>query len=122
MFKEAAVVAVALALLWATPAQAKELNRQEVVTCELIGSMAKTVMTYRQYGYSPLEAREKIKAILVKNDKAEFVQLLEEYITDAYDGVRYTTRQFRESAINDFKADKETECMAYFMRDEEPTT
>jgi len=122
MFKEAAVVAVALALLWATPTQAKELNRQEVVTCELIGSMAKTVMTYRQYGVSPLEAREKIKAILVKNDKAEFVQLLEEYITDAYDDVRYSTREYRESAINDFKADKEAECMAYFMRDEEPTT
>lgn len=112
----------ATALLWASPVQARELTDTEVASCEIAGATAAVVMIHRQYGSSPLEVREKIKAILVKNDMAEYVELLEVYIADAFDVVRYSTEKYRESAINDFKADKEAECMAYFMRDEEPTT
>lgn len=119
MFRELAVVAVAAALLWATPTKAREMNDVEVVSCQLAGALAKSAMTHRQYGSSPLGARERIKAVLVKNNQTAYMELVELYITEAYKSFRYTTRPFRESAINDFMVEKEAECVEYFIENQE---
>lgn len=123
MFKEFSVVAVAAALLWATPAKAAELTETNIAMCKMFGSIAKLAMTGRQFRKSPIEVREMAKEAL---DDGAFedaaMPIVDQYIAQAYTYFVYigsdsnpTTRKFKLDEIEEFKNNKEAECLEYHL-------
>lgn len=111
MFRELAVVAVAAALLWATPAKAAGFDETDVKVCEMFGVTAKAVMTGRQYGLAPSEVRRRLQKVIVENNLPFMTKVVDIYIVEAYERDAYMSAKMRDWAISSFQSDKEIECL-----------
>lgn len=122
MIKEAAVVAVALALLWATPTQAREISDGEAAYCEAVGVTAATAMKARQAGYEASWIRTKLLAIIKKNNFRLSEKALDIIVEDAYSRPVFST-VYRQAEITiKFQLEYENFCRDVKIENEEPTT
>lgn len=118
MIKKLSMLAL-MALAISTPAKAGGIDETEVKICEMLGAAANSVMTARQYGTSPIEIRNRLKDILVKNDMMYVMPMIDIYITEAYEQTAYSTEKMKDWAAVSFKSDKEAECLRYFFKNED---
>lgn len=118
MIKKLSMLAL-MALAISTPAKAADIDETEVKICEMLGAAANAVMTARQNSTSPIEIRNRLKDILVKNDMMYVLPMIDIYITEAYEQTAYSTEKMKDWASSSFKSDKEAECLRYFFKNED---
>ena len=118
MLKKLSMLAF-MVLAVSTPAKAADIDETEVKICEMLGAAANVVMTARQNSTSPIEIRNRLKDILVKNDMMYVLPMIDIYITEAYEQTAYGTEKMKDWASSSFKSDKEAECLRYFFKKED---
>lgn len=114
MIKKLSIFAV-MAFATATPAKAAELTQDEVSICETLGALAEDVMLGRQLNASPIAVRKKLKSVMVKYKVEYYEEMLDAYITEAYKQPSYVDKSNQTWAIDSFKAEKEADCLRYFV-------
>lgn len=88
------LTAAALALAWATPAQAQAVSSDE--WCSAVAGLAETIMTKRQEGFSMTDMMR------VTRDFEAMGDLARSMIREAFEGPRYQTREYQDQVIREF--------------------
>jgi hypothetical protein len=114
------VTTIAAVFLLVTPAQASWLRDNKDTFCPILRRVA---MEYRQSDRSVTEALQVTNAMIDKFYQstshqvvASMQDLSQGYVREAYRSVVFSTRSYKDQAVNQFANDKEAQCFDILSR------
>ena len=117
------ITTIAAVVLLVTPAQASFLRDNKETFCPVLRSVAEVAMEYRQSDRSVTEALQATNAMIDKFYQstshkvvASMQDLSQEYVREAYRSVVFSTRSYKDQAVNQFANDKEAQCFDILSR------
>ncbi len=80
--------------------------------CRFARQFAKTVMTFRQQGYSEAECKKILDDAFYGLTAPKFLsEMMDDILSDAYSRPVYDSQEYKENEIRDFAHEKYMECL-----------
>lgn len=117
------ITTIAAVVLMVTPAQASWLRDNKETFCPVLRSVAEMAMEYRQSDRSVTEALQVTNAMIDKFYQstsheviASMQDLSQGIVREAYRSFVFSTRSYKDQAVNQFANDKEAQCFDFLSR------